>query len=322
MSSECRHYRAFGLGWQSALPLPELREIAGPGRGDLGSGGFGGGGTGSDVVVELGPAPAPDAPTVVPGVRAAPDLFWMEVPGVVRLLVMDGCRMVVEPAAGSVAGDVRAFLLGSAVGALLHQRGALPLHASAVELDGRAVAFVAPSGGGKSTIAMHLHHLGHRVIADDLCAVEVAGGRARLWPGLRTLKLWRASLGAIDRTPDGLEPVLERMDKYRVPLDAPAEDRAFDLAAVIRLDWDDESGGGPALAPVGGAAGVGVLVANTFRGRLVAPMARGAAHWRQCVDLFAAAGVFVLARPRALDRLDAASTLVIDRFGDARGDPG
>ena len=46
-------------------------------------------------------------------------------------------------------GDVRAYLLGTAIGALLHQRGLLPLHASAVEVNGRAVAFIAPAGHGK-----------------------------------------------------------------------------------------------------------------------------------------------------------------------------
>ncbi|NTS66783.1 hypothetical protein HRV97_16710 [Sphingomonas sp. HHU CXW] len=300
MSPRFRHYRAFGLGWQSELPLPELRDADASGNA-------------RDVVVEIGPAPAPDIATVVTGVRAAHDTFWMEVPGVARYLVTGGTRIVVEPIGDAAEGDVRAFLLGSAVGALLHQRGVLPLHASAVEIGGRAVAFVAPSGGGKSTIAMHLHHLGQRVIADDLCAVELADGRARLWPGLRNLKLWRASLGAIDRAPDGFEPVLQTMDKYRVPIDALADDRAFDLAAVIRLDWGDAS----ALTPLNGAEGVGVLVANTFRGQLVGPMARGPEHWRQCVELFAGSDVLGLTRPRALDRLEEASALVTARFAGA-----
>ena len=43
-------------------------------------------------------------------------------------------------APGASSRNVRVFLLGSAFGALLHQRGLLPLHANAVEVDGRAVA--------------------------------------------------------------------------------------------------------------------------------------------------------------------------------------
>ncbi len=294
-SSSC--YRAFGLRLQSALPLPELYPD------DVACGAVDGS---IYVNVRLAPAPPPDAPEILPAVRVDADHFWMDVPRVGRFLVRNGREMIVEPCPGAPDGDVRAYLLGSAMGALLQQRGLLPLHASAVAVDGRAVAFIAPAGSGKSTIAMHLQHRGHRVICDDICAVEVADGVARLRPGLRNLKLWRASLGAIARTPDGLEPVLADMDKYRVPVDAPAEDRVFDLAAVVLLGWGKE----PAIAPLPGAEAVGALIANTFRGQFVAPMGRQAAHWRQCLDLFNAVGVHRLVRPRVLDRLAEASDLV------------
>ncbi len=292
-SPSSRRYRAFGLRLQSALPLPELYP-----HDDTDAS--------VDVDVRLASSPPPDAPEILPDVRADADCFWMDVPRVGRFLVRNGSEMVVEAYPDVTEGDVRAYLLGSAMGALLHQRGMLPLHASAVQVGTRAVAFIAPAGSGKSTLAMHLQHRGHRVICDDICAVEVGDGTARLWPGLRNLKLWRASLGAIARTPDGLEPVLVDMDKYRVPVDAPADDRAVDLAAVVLLDWGDA----PALVPLPGAEAVGALVANTFRGQLVAPMGRQAAHWRQCLALFGVAGVHRLVRPRALDRLDEASLLV------------
>lgn len=287
-------YQAFGLTFQSMLPLPELREGAGEGV--------------ADVVVSLGPAPRPidRVQPVVANVVAGPDLFWMDVPGTARLLVRDAREIAVEPYPDAREGDIRAYLLGSAIGALLHQRGWLPLHASAVEIDGRAVAFIAPSGGGKSTIAMHLHHRGHRVICDDICAIDVQAGGARLWPGLRNLKLWRTSLAAIDATPDALEPVLASLDKYRFPITALADYRAYDLRAVVLLAWGDE----PELVALSGAEAVGALIANTFRGQLVAPMARAAEHWRQCLATFQAAGVHRLTRQRALDRLDAASDLV------------
>ena len=294
-SSSC--YRAFGLRLQSALPLPELYPD------DVACGAVD---EAIDVNVRLAPAPPPDAPEILPAVRVDADHFWMDVPRVGRFLVRNGREMIVELCPDAPDGDVRAYLLGSAMGALLQQRGLLPLHASAVAVDGRAVAFIAPAGSGKSTIAMHLQHRGHRVICDDICAVEVGDGVARLRPGLRNLKLWRASLGAIARSPDGLEAVLADMDKYRVPVDAPAEDRVFDVAAVVLLGWGEE----PAVAPLPGAEAVGALIANTFRGQLVAPMGRQAAHWRQCLDLFNAAGVHRLVRPRALDRLAEASALV------------
>lgn len=294
-------YRAFGLRLQSTLPLPELypdEDKSGAEDSSIDAA--------IDVTVWLADAPPPDVPEILPDVRADAHCFWMDVPCVGRFLVRNGREMVVEVYPSVSEGDVRAYLLGSAMGALLQQRGLLPLHASAVKVGGRGVAFIAPAGSGKSTLAMHLQHRGHRVICDDICAIEVGKQHARVWPGLRNLKLWRSSLGAIARTPDGLEPVLANMDKYRVPVDTPADDLAIDLAAVVLLDWGVE----PGIVALPGAEAVGALIANTFRGQLVAPMGRQAAHWQQCLDLFSMAGVHRLVRPRTLDRLDEASALV------------
>ena len=158
-------------------------------------------------------------------------------------------------------------------------------------------------------MAICLLHRGHRVICDDIGAVEVSevsGRSERLWPSPRNLKLWRASLGAIAKTRDKPKPVLADMDKYRVPFALPADDRAIDLAAVVRLDRGDE----PRIAALPGAEAVGALIANTFRGQLVASMERQAAYWHQCLDVYGAAGVHRLSRPRALDRLDEASVLI------------
>ena len=58
----------------------------------------------------------------------------------------------------------------------------LPLvHASAVALGGRALAFVAPSGTGKTSVAAHLVARGASLLTDDALAVEpVPGGLWRI----------------------------------------------------------------------------------------------------------------------------------------------
>jgi len=45
------------------------------------------------------------------------------------------------------------------------------LHASAVEIDDAVVAFIAPTGGGKSSIAAELRRRGHRIFCDDVLAI-------------------------------------------------------------------------------------------------------------------------------------------------------
>ncbi len=72
------------------------------------------------------------------------------------------------------------------------------LHASAVELGGRAVAFVAASGTGKSSICAHLVAGGARFVTDDVLAVEPARGRVLAHPGPASMNLDPAELAAMD----------------------------------------------------------------------------------------------------------------------------
>jgi hypothetical protein len=51
------------------------------------------------------------------------------------------------------------------------------LHGGAVSLDGAAVGFLAPSGGGKSTLVEHFMQQGDRVLSDDKLAIVHRDGR-------------------------------------------------------------------------------------------------------------------------------------------------
>src|SRR5947208_1504176 len=101
-----------------------------------------------------------------------PGLFRLDVPGVARYSVEEGKRIVIEPLSASSPERVRLFLLGSAMGALLYQRGLFPLHGSAVETPFGVMIFVGAQGSGKSTLAAEFHRQGYRLLSDDVCAVE------------------------------------------------------------------------------------------------------------------------------------------------------
>jgi hypothetical protein len=59
------------------------------------------------------------------------------------------------------------------------------LHVGAVEVEGKATLFMAPSFGGKSTLTDHFLRAGYRLLADDTVAIEEYDGRYRAiasWP--------------------------------------------------------------------------------------------------------------------------------------------
>jgi hypothetical protein len=136
----------------------------------------------------------------------------LTVEGIGRFRITDGERIGWQRAdAGVNDQDIRTFLLGSAVGALLIQRGMLVLHGNALEKDGQAIVCLGHSGAGKSTLAYALMQQGWRLLADDLVAVN---GEGMVLPGIPRIKLWHDAAKAFGLDPGALPPIREGMNKY------------------------------------------------------------------------------------------------------------
>jgi hypothetical protein len=136
----------------------------------------------------------------------------LRVEGIARFRVSGGERIAFDPWQGEGnPGDLRTFLLGSAVGALLIQRGMLVLHGNALEKDGRAIVCLGHSGAGKSTTAYALMQQGWRLLADDLVAITPEG---LVLPGIPRIKLWHDAVRAFGLDPETLPPIRQGMGKY------------------------------------------------------------------------------------------------------------
>ena len=116
-----------------------------------------------------------------------------------RFRIMRGQEIVVQPHPDASQRNIRMFLLGSALGALCHQRGLFLIHANGIQVEQGAFAFAGRSGAGKSTLAAYLENEGFPLICDDVCAVDLSGGAPCVWPGAARLKLWKDSLSRLGR---------------------------------------------------------------------------------------------------------------------------
>lgn len=89
--------------------------------------------------------------------------------------------------------DVTAFLLHQVIGFILHIRGYTCIHASAVEVEGKAVLFAGGSGSGKSSTAAAFARRGFRILSDDISAVKSEDGESQafmIMPSVPRLCLW------------------------------------------------------------------------------------------------------------------------------------
>lgn len=177
MSSNNKYsYQVFGFNVSSCIKCPEL--VATKEK--------------PDVYIEFGSVPDSLLNPRSTGKyhQAKTGKFLLTISETAKYLVLEGNRIIIEPITGANTQDLRMFLLGSAMGALLHQRGMLPLHASAVNVKNKCVIFCGGIGTGKSSIASEFLSRGHYLHADDICVISLSKSKIPIaFPAYPQLKL-------------------------------------------------------------------------------------------------------------------------------------
>jgi hypothetical protein len=131
--------------------------------------------------------------------------------GVGVFLISAGKHIRVEPHEGVTEEALRLCILGPALALALLQRGFFTLHASAVSIEGGAVAFLGGHGWGKSTMAAMLRARGYPVVSDDLTTLE--WGKDTVIPSFPQLKLWPDAIGALGKASHEFPQVHPDVDK-------------------------------------------------------------------------------------------------------------
>lgn len=280
-------YRLYGLSIASDLDLPEL---------------------------EGGEVGEPDIRIVLASREEAGER--LEIEGIATYTVSGGDRIAVDIQPQAEPSEVRLFLLGTAMGIALHQRGDLPLHASSVTIGDKAALFMGPSGMGKSSLAAWLARRGCEVMADDVTVVRFDEGDPMAIPGLNRMRLWRDAAERFDLPVSDLprsfpsDPAYDKFDVSPTALggvvDLPAP-----IAAIYLLDW----GEAVSIEALTGAAAVEALFANTYRGEYVETSGKAPDHMRNCVTLASTAPIYRFARPLDLARIEQGNLALLDHIG-------
>ncbi|MFI5072712.1 MAG: hypothetical protein ACHP8A_17670, partial [Terriglobales bacterium] len=163
--------------------------------------------------------------------------------------------------------DVATFLLGPVFGIVLRLRGVTCLHASAVALQGKAIAFMGPPGAGKSTTAALFARSGHAVLSDDIAALVERERSFCVLPAYPCLNLWSEMIEALGGSVGKPAAEWSAVDKVRVPLDSGDsrfEREALPLAAIYVLANRSAEPRAPLIELLPPQRALMNLVANTY----------------------------------------------------------
>jgi hypothetical protein len=250
-----------------------------------------------DIVIQIAPGHSPIAKTDgLTFFEHSADCSFIGIENVADFEVSGGRQIRVWPVASATRKDVEIFLCGPVWAALCHQRGLLPLHASAIVSSGAITAFAGHRGAGKSTTAALMASLGYELVTDDILPIgfnqnSVPGA----WPYLRRLKLRSDSINELALTLT--EPVSETLDKdkYFVVPKRVADDKWGRLERVYLLD-SNSTASNVSIERVTGAEAVRTLIDQTYHFQFILGSCRLRDHLALCAHLASKVAIYRLRR--------------------------
>lgn len=216
-------------------------------------------------------------------------------------LTPDG-RIVCQPIPGAWPDFVRAHCVGRVLATALYLDGWLPLHGSAVALEDGVVAFLAPKGFGKSSLALALSQAGAPLATDDTLPVEPTVP-PQAWPGVHCLRIREDALAALG-VPTAGEATREGKRIFHPSSTGAVLDRPRPFAAIYILapTLDGNAGDEVRRVPFSPTVAALAVVAHVKIGRMLGSDA-AATMLARVANVVNMVPVHRLVLPRDLSRL-------------------
>jgi energy-coupling factor transporter ATP-binding protein EcfA2 len=198
------YYSAYGLNFASSFPLPELMSV------DKNE---------PDVIINYGKAPKKLESSASHGKlwQSEPGKLLLSVETVARFLILDNKEIIIDPVPESSGEDIRVFLLGSVLAALLYLRNIPIIHASVIETPKGAVLFMGTSGAGKSTLLTAFLQRGYGMLTDDKAAIILEDNSVKVLSAFPTARIMEKTIKELN-FPTENSWMGRGMGKYIVPV--------------------------------------------------------------------------------------------------------
>jgi hypothetical protein len=217
--------------------------------------------------------------------------------------------------------SLQVYLLGRALSFALVKQGFEPLHATAVVIDGQAVAFLGHSGFGKSSLAAAFLAAGHHLLTDDLLLLRAGAGAYEAQPGPPRIKLFPPIARRFLATTASGVPMNNLTEKMVLPLtngqyhEVSAPLRAFYVLAAPREVHRRQRLQITALSP---RETVIELVRSTFN-HLVTDAPRLQRQYFESLHVALSVPARRISHPRVLAHLPAVREAILSDLAEVRG---
>lgn len=281
-------YFAYGLNISSEIALPEFKAVES---------------SGWDLKITINSAKQPGdiissemlAQAVTIQLNRNKAVVYVRGTGV--FIVEQGKQITVVPDDQSQELLIRFHLVGTIMAIALYQRNFLVLHASAVKINGGAVAFLGVSGEGKSSTAAAFVTHGYSIITDDVAPIDLTTTPCVIHPGFPQVKIGAAMAEVLGYEYNRLHAVHTFKEKRALK---PRKGFSLDpvpLKRIYVLQTADKF----EIAPINPSEAVTEIVRHSRPTTLY--HSADATHFFQCANLVKQHQVYRLSRPKDLSLL-------------------
>ena len=197
--------------------------------------------------------------------------------------ITGGNLIEVDPREDYDPSKLGLYLMGSCMGAILHQRRVMVLHGSCVTDGQRSILLTGDSGAGKSTLAAEFLRRGWKLITDDVSALYDIDGVPTVQSSYPSQKLWQDALDRYERPESDIHSLYftDSREKFGVDVSRFFFDGRAPLSMVVRLLPHAPI---CALEPIEGMTKVDQLMRNTYRANMI-EQKNLQRHFQRCVTL-------------------------------------
>jgi len=292
-----RYYKAFGFVLSSDFAFPDMEETD---RRDV------------DITINRRAFTKidqrDDAPWTTHSIGLDEQIFVWKTVGAFRIT---GGRVIdVDPVEGVDSKILSLPLFGAVFATLLHMRGMLVLHASAVVRSSKCAIFLGDKGAGKSTTAFAMIKAGYELLSDDVVAITFnEAGQPQVLPAFNQVKLLDDTAKKFGLDLSRAEQIHPQVEKRRHRADGAFCNDTAEVAAVYVLDRDKDGEVVPFAPDEALRALIGFSYASRFGSEAFPPQI-AMQHLQACGQLIRTAIVGKLVAPDTLERIEDAVALV------------
>ncbi|UOR13776.1 phosphoenolpyruvate carboxykinase (ATP) [Halobacillus amylolyticus] len=224
------------------------------------------------------------------------DLCMFKVPNLAIFLIEEGSKITFSPLDNAREDQLRLYILGTCMGAVLVQRKILPLHGSAIAINGKAYAIVGDSGAGKSTLASVFLKKGYPLLSDDVIPVTLSEEDIPIvTPAYPQQKLWVESLNEFGMESHHYKPIIDRENKFAIPVLDQFASKRLPLAGVFELVKTNEDG--TVIHPIENLHKLHTLFNHTYRNFMIGRSGLMDWHFNTSAKILSQIDLYQLRRP-------------------------